>query len=364
MSKWNLANNNIGLLWRMTGLNIILITLLISMSSIVIYNTACTLLEEMTNADESMQVLFSDTLLSYLIWISLSIIFFGSLIYFSIMKKIVKPIKRLARSTKVLQNGDYPSPIEVNSQDEIGVLTQNFNQLTYILKKNEHTRNKMITDMAHELRTPLSNINGYLEGLKNGIISGDAALYESLHKESERLILMINQLYELNEWNIGGKSKTYEKKCTRVEKLLHDCIQLFKLELDKKNIDFEILTEQSIIFIDEKGIRQAVINLVQNAIQYYQGEGKITLRGEIVENEIIIAVTGPGQPIPIDKRDLIFERFYRIDGSRNDKTGGVGLGLAIVKEIIGTTFNGNVGIESENNIHTFWFSIPRKYTEC
>ncbi|MBU9722602.1 MULTISPECIES: HAMP domain-containing sensor histidine kinase [Bacillaceae] len=349
-----------GILWRLTGINILLITLLVLLSSLVIYNTACFLVEQMPNVDEVKQTTFNESLATYLLWISPLFILAGSLLHFSITKRLLKPVQQLVRSTKVLQHGNYPAPMKVDGKDEIAELTYNFNKLTELLKKNEHARNKMITDMAHELRTPLSTINGYLEGLKNGVLHGTPKLFESLHGESERLIQMINQLNELNEWNYGLKNQAYAHERIEIHHLLTNAINLFKFELDKKHILYELQLDEAVLLAEEKGIQQAVINLIQNAIQYYKSDTEevILIKGKLKGDQYVVSITGPGEVIPDEQREWLFERFYKVDHARTRQAGGTGLGLAIVKEIITKLHGGEVGVETKGNLHTFWFSIP------
>ncbi|MBB5174049.1 sensor histidine kinase [Texcoconibacillus texcoconensis] len=345
-----------GMLWRLAGTNILLMTTLVIISSLIIYNTACYLVEQIPNVDESTQTSFNETLYTYLLWMSPLVILIGSVLHFSMIKKMLNPVRKLASSTKVLKNGQYPSPIDIEQDDEIGELTHNFNELIDRLKENEHIRNKMLGDMAHELRTPLSNINGYLEGLKNEVIVGSPSLYDSLHKESERVIQMINQLNELDEWNDCVKSN--EKKNARIDQVLTHCMNLFNFEFEKRNIIYDICVDEATLFIDEKEVHQAMMNLIQNSIQYYDGTGEILLHGKKRQGDYFISVTGPGEPIPEEEREWLFERFYKVDRSRQRKTEGTGLGLSIVKEIIVGTHNGNVGIETHENQHTFWMTIP------
>ncbi|WP_078594746.1 sensor histidine kinase [Evansella clarkii] len=347
-----------GIIWRLTGVNFILVTFLVLLSSIVIYNTACFLVEQMPDVNEQRQTTFNEDLYTYLVWISPAIIIIGTGVHFYLTKKMLKPVRELVSSTKVLRYGQYPEHVETNSSDEIGELAENFNQLIDQLKRNEAARDKMLKDLAHELRTPLSNINGYLEAMKNGVIEGSPKLYGALHKESERLIGMINQLDDLNERSLQEQSLTRKKEWTRADELLAETLHLFRWEMKKRGIACRIEAEEAKVYIHQKLISQAVMNLLQNAVQYYSGEGEILLEGKIQKETYKFSVTGPGEPIPAENREWLFERFYKVDGSRNTRKGGSGLGLAIVKELVTVHHSGEIGLDTDGKTHSFWFTIP------
>src|SRR5699024_10312983 len=135
--------------------------------------------------NEANQKQFDSTLYYYLWIFSFIAIIIGSIIHYYLTKKTIRPLKRLTESTKSMKEGNYPKPLEVTTNDEIGQLTSHFNGLIQQLKNNHEHRQKLVTDLSHELRTPLSNLNGYLYALKNGVIEGEEELYESLYEESE-----------------------------------------------------------------------------------------------------------------------------------------------------------------------------------
>lgn len=322
-----------------------------------IYNTACFLVDGMGTMGNQKQIQFNSTLFQYLWIFSISTIVIGSLIHFYLTKRLIKPLKELIESTKRMKQGQYPLPIEGQSEDEMGQLVGHFNELVMQLKNNQQHRQKLVSNLSHEFRTPLSNINGYLNALSNGVIKGDQKLYQSLHKESNRLISLVEQLEQLKEWDYVSKQTFSEKEPVDIDLLVEQSVEMFRWSLKKADISVEVKTEPGIVNVYNGGIPQVISNLIDNAIRYYQGTGPIAIIGENLETEYCVSVSGPGQTIPLPEQDRIFERFYRLDPSRERDTGGTGLGLAISREII-EHHSGTIGINSNGNHHTFWFTLP------
>ncbi|RSL33671.1 sensor histidine kinase, partial [Salibacterium salarium] len=259
-------------------------------------------------------------------------------------------------STEELTEGRFPEKLNTNHTGyELRTLAQNFNRLSLQLKETEDARTKMVSDMAHEFRTPLSNINGYLEGLKKGVISPDPSLLESLHQESSRLSDMVNHLYQLSEWKM--QSPVLKKEIVPIHELLQTAASLFQWEMENKNIVLHLDIEPYEVYADAGSIRQMVSNLLHNAIHHRKSDDPIYLQGYTLESYYIVAVQNVGVWIEPETKYRIFERFYREDESRDQLTGGSGIGLAIVKELA-EQHNGGAGIETDGWNHHFWFSFP------
>lgn len=281
----------------------------------------------------------------------------GSMLHFYLAKRLIKPIYRLIESTKQLKRGHFPEPVEVYKQDEIGQLVEQYNGLIIQLRTNEQQRKKLVSDLSHEIRTPLANLNGYLQALKDGNITGDAALFTSLHKESERLSQMVTQLEQIKEWDHLSGQAIARKETINLTDLLDQCAAMFKWTLKQKDISIQTDIDDRRLAVHIEGIQQVISNLLDNAIRYYEGEGNIVLTGKQLGDGYYISITGPGKPIPDNEKDDVFKRFYRMDASRSRDTGGSGLGLAIAKEIV-ERHHGQIGIDSTNNSNTFWFVLP------
>jgi len=344
-------------LWRLTLLNIIIVSSFIVLSSWAIYHTACFLVDGMGSMNNGSQKPFHSTLFNYLLIFSFITIVVSSLVHFYLTKKLIHPLKELIESTKSMKQGHYPKPIETTSEDEIGELIGHFNGLAQQLINTQENREKLISDLSHEFRTPLSNLEGYLNALKSGVVEGNPRLYESLLEESKRLTKMIEQLDSLKEWNDLSLHSSIKKEDVDINVLITQAIKMFDWLLIDRGIATDIQIEQATIHAHYEGILQVISNLLDNAIYYYQGTEPITITGFKDQDVYIVSIAGPGQEIPLEHQNSIFERFYRIDPSRNRETGGTGLGLAITKEII-EQHHGKIDLNSEHNYHVFNFSLP------
>lgn len=345
------------LLWQLTLLNIAVIAIAIAVSGWAVYNTACFLVEGMRELDGQRQKKFNTTLRQYF-WIFSSIGIAGvSLLHFYFTKKLMNPLKQLIEGTERLQKGDYPELIAIHSDDEMGQLVKQFNGLIQQLQANEQHRQKLVSNFSHEMRTPLSNLNGYLEALQKGIIPGDPSLFEALHGESQRLILMMEQLEQLKEWDHVQHQKIMKKKMVDIAELIEKSVATFEWTLNKKEIPLEFQVHSCNVYIQPEGIQQVIGNLVDNAIRYYEGTGAIRIEGRREDQEYCLTVSGPGQEINDEETSKIFERFYRMDASRSRDSGGSGLGLAIVKEII-ERHHGKIIVNSKEGYNTFICCLP------
>lgn len=324
-----------------------------------IYNTACFLMEGIGDLDAQRQQQFNSTLLNYFWIFIITATFLGSLLHFYLIKRLIKPIKSLIKSTEQLKLGHYPEPVKVYKNDEVGLLVQQYNGLIEQLQTNEQQRKKLITDLSHEIRTPLSNLNGYLQALKDGDIVGEKTLFASLYQESSRLAQMIEQLEQLKEWDHLSAQSIVRKEIQEIEILLKQCVSMFERGWDpQKDIPIELEVESCKLSIHIEGIQQVISNLLENAIRYYDGVGPIIVTGEKLEEGYYISITGPSKPIPAHEQEKVFRRFYRLESSRSRLTGGSGLGLAISKEIVERQHQGKIGIETTHAHNRFWIVLP------
>ncbi len=339
-------------------LNVVVLVAATAFSGWAIYNTACFLAAGVGALDAEKQQQFNSTLFNYL-WIFMIVAaLFGSVFHFYLTKHLIKPIRELIQSTKKMRKGHYPKPIQVSGNDEVSQLVEQYNRLLMQLQNNEVHREKMIHDLSHEIRTPLANLNGYLQALKDGDLDGHIDLFSALYEESNRMTKMIEQLDQLTEWNYLKEQTLVEKQRYNMDALLNQCAAMFKRTLVQKAIQMQIEVEPDQLPIHVEGLQQVVSNLIENAIQYYKGEGPIVLAGEKRAKGYYVSVKGPGQQIPEQERENIFRRFYRLDDSRSRMTGGSGLGLAISKEIIERHHNGEIGVKTSNGRNEFWFMLP------
>lgn len=318
-----------------------------------IYDTACKLVGGIGNSP----VQFNATLFHYfLIFTGLGVLI-STVLHYYLTKKLMMPINQLIDSTKVLQHGSYPEPIELKSSDEIAELIQQYNELIYRLEENESERKKLIENISHELRTPTANIKGYLYALKEGDIAGDEQLFQSLHSQAEQLTDLIAQVDRLHLWDDSWARSENEKEYINSKQLIEDSLQLFDWQIKQEAIDIDTEIEDVQLLINKHDLQQVIANLIDNAIRYRSKESPIFILGYSNKDTYTIKVMNEGKPLSEVEQGQLFNRFYRVDSSRNRKTGGSGLGLAIAKEIM-MQHDGSISYETRQNKHTFVINIP------
>jgi len=344
-------------LWRLTLLNIIVIAGAILLSGWAIYQTACFLVVDISNFSLMRQQQFNTTLFQYVFIFTIIAVFFSSLIHYYFTKKLTNPVNKLIESTKVLKAGKYPKPIEQHSNDEIGTLITNYNELINQLQKNDEHRKKLIDDLSHELRTPVANITGYLHALQSGTIAGDSQLYTALYKQALQLSSLMDQLGQLHE--LEGVSSLHHARKTKVQlkELIDQSIHMFNWKIAEKGLSVNVRVEEAVVYVDKKGIQQVLNNLIDNALRYNKNSDSIVITGNKDKEHYYLAVTNEGDPITQEAQSRLFERFYRMEPSRNRETGGTGLGLAIAKEIV-ENHHGTISVQSKAGKNTFIVTIP------
>lgn len=340
------------LLSKLVALNSLVILLVILLAGLSVKDYACYLV----NSENVVGQDLIDTLNNFL-WTAgtLAFIIVGLFHYFTV-KNILKPIRKLSIAAKEIKEGNIPAKITSSTSGELQELIENFNSMAVTLYSVQEQREEMLRDIAHELRTPLTNINGYLEALQNEVISGDPELFGSLLEESRRITRIVELITELNSWNNGGYflEKSFEE--VEINKVVAECLTAFHLKLQSQFKEMQFNIEKACIFGHKDGLMQVFTNILQNILDYNSGD-KLAINGTIKKNNYVITFTHVGQFIDPEKRNLIFERFYRLEESRSTKSDGAGLGLAIAKSIIHAHY-GDIGLDTDGNNHMFWINIP------
>jgi signal transduction histidine kinase len=224
------------------------------------------------------------------------------------------------------------------------------------LEDQERMRRDFIANAAHELRTPLTNLQGYLEALRDGVITADRATYESLHEEADRLVRLSRSLDALAE----GDAATDPPRLEEIDlgSAIRSAVDLAAPAFERRAIQVELdVPDRLPARANPDHLAQVLGNLVSNAARYTPEGGRVTVRAERRPSDVLVSVANSGEPIPADDLERVFERFYRVEKSRDREHGGAGIGLAIVKQLIEAA-GGRVGAESRDGLTRFWFSLP------
>lgn len=283
----------------------------------------------------------------------------GFLIAIILSTNISKPIININNFTLKIKEGIYGS-IDNEDSDiiEISDLQNNINFLSKSLKRQEEIRMRYAQDISHELRTPLTNLKLYIEAIDDGVIEFDQSVAKSLNGEINRLQVLIDGLKDsFNESVEMGKLNLEE---VNISRMLEEISNGFMANFLNKNIKLDKNLKADVYMITDKTkLMQVIQNILTNAIKAIDRDGNISIKLTDTNKNVTIEITDDGIGIDEDKLDMIFERFYRIDDSRNTKTNGLGLGLAITKNFV-EALNGKIIVKSKLNEGTSFSLIFKK----
>ncbi len=296
----------------------------------------------------------------YLGWGGLLALAVAGLLTFLLSRRILAPVEALGSAARGLGRGDLSRRVEVRSKDEFGELAEAFNSMADDLTQAEQLRRNLVADVAHELRTPLSNIRGYLEAMRDGVLKPDAATLNSIYEETLLLDRIISDLHELAMVEAG--QLTLLRQPYDLADLVKRGVAAVRpaAEAKKLAVLVDIPPRPVVADIDPERIGQVLRNLLSNAIAYTPegGNVSVTLTEEGEQLQVSVTDTGPG--IPPEALPYVFERFYRVDKSRTRATGGAGLGLTIAKRLV-ELHGGAIEVQSEPGKGScFTFTVPRE----
>ncbi|MEW2117857.1 ATP-binding protein [Streptomyces sp. NPDC005474] len=245
--------------------------------------------------------------------------------------RLVRPLRALTAAAR--QQGQAHTPVPVTTDDEIGHLTAAFNDLSEYRERMEEQRKAMVSDIAHELRTPLTTIRGWLEATQDGILSDEDEVTAALLEETLLLQHIIDDLQVLAASDAG--TLQLHQEYLEVSAVLHHVATVHGGRAQTAGVAVEVDAEgDAWLFADPLRLRQAVGNLVSNAIRHTPPGGKVTLRPRRTGTKVLIEVADTGSGIGPEDLPRVFDRFWRAERSRSRRTGGSGLGLAIVRQLV------------------------------
>lgn len=254
-------------------------------------------------------------------------------------KHLIAPIKLLIGGTNKLIKGDYNNRINKITHDELGMLSDNVNVLAETLEKNQKNRFQWMSDTSHELRTPLTVLRAQLIAIQDGIFVADEKRVQLFINEIDNLSHLVNDLYQLSSSDAGGL--TYQKVALNPISLLVQVIENFsaKFEHNALTIDYPSLerlveNKRCNLLADNERLRQLYTNLLENSCRYTQASGRVIISAHCDNNFVDILVEDSAPGVASEEQDKLFERFYRVEQSRNRDHGGSGLGLSLCKQIV------------------------------
>ena len=277
---------------------------------------------------------------------------------FFVSHRILSRVQSLTRAARLAARRDFSVRAEVNSRDEVGELARTFNSMVEELSRSEELRRNLVADVAHELRTPVTNIRGYVEGISDGVMEPDSETLDSIQGEVVLLTRLIEDLQDLALAE-SGQMQLSLRTCD-LSGLIRDAAAAVQPRAQAKEIalTFEESPELT-IQADPQRIGQVLRNLLVNAVTHTPNNGEIRVSAGQHNGHVQLSVKDNGTGIPEDDLPYIFERFYRVDKSRSRSTGGVGLGLTIAKRLI-EAHDGQIEVLSEAGKGSeFLVTLPR-----
>ena len=301
---------------------------------------------------------FADTVNRSLILAGLVAGAVGVLLVTLLSKRVLRSVSSLTAAARALGRGDLSSRAEVKGSDEIAELGNAFNAMADALEDSERLRRGMVSDIAHELRTPLANIQGHIEAMQDGLLEPDAETLDTVHGQALYLNRLVNDLRLLAE--AEARELRLVKEREPVGDMAARVVGAFRPRAEAASIRLESEVPDGLpeLDLDRLRIEQVMGNLVDNAIRHTPPGGTVTVSAAQLGGVVRVAVADTGSGIPPEALSRVFDRLYRVDPSRDRETGGTGLGLTIARQLV-EAHGGTIRAESEEGSGSrFSFDLP------
>ena len=275
-----------------------------------------------------------------------------------VVRGTVKPLKQIAAAARSFGRGDYSARVALPArQDELYDLAVSFNSMAASMENVEMARRGLVASVSHDIRTPMTTIAGFVDGILDGTIKPDRQEHylRIISDEVKRLARLANSMLTVSRLESGG---VQNRTAFDMSEMIRRIIISFERAFTEKQIDVQLeIPEKQDLYADHDSIFQAVYNLMDNAVKFVNQGGSITVLLTEKGGRLQFTIRNTGGDIPPDILPHVFERFYKGDASRTDRGKGSGLGLYIVKTVI-NQHGGDVFAKSENGVSEFRFTLP------
>lgn len=332
-------------------------------------------LRELSKEDIMIGAMINRRLMEYLVIAMMLILFMtSSIITGWLNKDIYKPLKELSIAMQRISTGDFDYHMANRRDDEIGILFDNYEQMRLQLKENEEEKaqnekksKELVSNISHDLKTPITSIKGYVEGIMDGVANTPEKMdkyIKTIYNKANDMDRLINELTTYS--GIDSNKIPYHFNILNVSDYFSDCVEEVGLDLEAKNIHLNftnLVPADTCVVADPEQLKKVINNIISNSVKYMGHEnGVIDIRLLDEAESVRIEIEDDGKGIAAKDIGNIFERFYRTDASRNSLQGGSGIGLSIVKKII-EDHGGYVWATSKEGEGTCMHFVLRKYTE-
>lgn len=302
------------------------------------------------------------------------IVFTDAILMMWVYRSVISPLGRLQVATKNIRDGNLDFALEIEEDDEIGQLCQDFEEMRMRLKESAEEKvqydkenKELISNISHDLKTPITAIKGYVEGIIDGVASSPEKLdryIRTVYNKANDMDKLIDELTFYSKIDTNKIPYTFSK--LSVSNYFRDCVDEVGLEMEARSIElgyFNYVDEDVVIIADAEQLRRVINNIISNSVKYMDKKsGIINIRIKDVGDFIQVGIEDNGKGIPAKDLPNIFDRFYRTDSSRNSSQGGSGIGLSIVKKIV-EDHGGRIWASSKEGIGTEIHFVLRKYQE-
>jgi two-component system, OmpR family, sensor histidine kinase BaeS len=348
------------LLWRLLGAQLLVIAIMVVVSGFAISGQAAqTFMAIMMRYHvdpTTIEAEFHAAIRRILLISSLVGATTAMLLGWALVTRIVRPLKQMITLSERIAEGDYARRVEVRGHDEIGRLAESLNKMAVSLTRIEALRRDLVANVAHELRTPLATLRGYLEALRDGVAPVSHETMELLHEEVLRLVRLVEDLHQLSQFDARVSRVRFGP--LDVPGLLHRLATVYRPEFTGRGLSLEVACAGALPVIEVDGdlVGQALRNLLDNALRHAPPSTTVTMGARPERDGVRLAVSNAGGGIAPEDLPHIFERFFRGEKSRSRETGGAGIGLSIVREIA-RAHGGETGATSQEGLTTIWFTV-------
>ncbi len=291
-----------------------------------------------------------------------------------VYRSVLRPLSKLQEATRKIRDGNLDFTLEVEEDDEIGELCQDFEEMRIRLKENAEEKiqydienKELISNISHDLKTPITAIKGYVEGIMDGVASSPEKLdkyIRTIYNKANDMDRLIDELTFYSK--IDTNKIPYEFNKINVNSYFGDCVEEVGLDMDSRNIElgyFNYVSDDVVVIADAEQMKRVINNIISNSLKYMdKPKGIINIRIKDVGDFIQIEIEDNGRGIAAKDLPCIFDRFYRTDSSRNSSQGGSGIGLSIVRKIV-EDHGGRIWATSKEGMGTEMHIVLRKYQE-
>ena len=274
-----------------------------------------------------------------------------------------RPLREMAQAARDFGHGNLKARVRTggNNSEEVDELAVAFNNMAESLEKSEYQRQEFVANVSHELKTPMTTIGGYVDGMLDGTIPPERHRYymQIVSDETKRLSRLVRSMLDISRLQDQGGIPEEKKTRFDMEECVGEVLITFEQKIVSKNLDVQVDLPDHPVFTraDKDAVTQVVYNLLDNAVKFCTQGGALGVRLRIGGSKIYVTVSNEGHTIPAEELPLVFDRFHKIDKARNRSQEGWGLGLYIVKTLV-CSHGENISVASRDGKTEFTFTMP------